>query len=102
MNNNIPWFILVCPLLSAIFVLLFARKSAAMSSALSVFAVGCSLLGSIIAFLTPATISTQITFIDLGPAFRVPLGLVVDDLSRVMLLVVTGVGFLVHIYSLIY
>jgi len=100
--NNIPWFILLCPLLSAIFVLLLARKSAEMSSILSVFAVGCSLLGSVVAFLSPSTITTQVTFIDLGPAFRVPLGLVIDDLSKVMLLVVTGVGFLVHLYSVIY
>src|SRR5204863_9046910 len=39
---------------------------------------------------------------DFGPAFIVPIGLVIDDLSRVMLLVVTGIGALIHIYSTVY
>jgi NADH-quinone oxidoreductase subunit L len=34
--------------------------------------------------------------------FRVPLNLLLDPLSSVMILVVTGVGFLIHVYSLGY
>jgi len=34
--------------------------------------------------------------------FRVPLSLLIDPLSLVMMLVVTGVGFLIHLYSLGY
>jgi NADH-quinone oxidoreductase subunit L len=34
--------------------------------------------------------------------FYVPIGVLIDDLSKVMLLVVTGVGALIHIYSLVY
>jgi len=34
--------------------------------------------------------------------FRVPLSLLLDPLSSVMILVVTGVGFLIHVYSLGY
>jgi NADH-quinone oxidoreductase subunit L len=40
-------------------------------------------------------------WIDAG-AFRVDLSLVADHLSSVMLLVITGVGFLIHVYSLGY
>jgi NADH-quinone oxidoreductase subunit L len=102
MNNYIPWFILLCPLISAVAILLFFRKSGDTSAALSVGAVGFSFFGAIMAFLGPNTYEPSvIPFISL-PGFQVPLGVVVDDLSKVMLLVVTGVGLLVHIYSTVY
>lgn len=103
MNNNIPWFILLCPLLSAACILLFTRKSGALSAAISVFAVCASFIGSILAFVTQfSSAPNQLLWIDLGPQFQIPIGLAVDPLSKVMLLVVTGVGALVHIYSLVY
>lgn len=37
-----------------------------------------------------------------GPTFTIPLGLWVDGLSVVWALVITGVGFLIHVYSLAY
>ncbi len=37
-----------------------------------------------------------------GPGFTVPIGLWVDGLSVVWALVITGVGFLIHVYSLAY
>jgi NADH-quinone oxidoreductase subunit L len=37
-----------------------------------------------------------------GASFRVPWGFTLDPLSSVMLLVVTGVGFLIHVYSVGY
>ncbi len=37
-----------------------------------------------------------------GPGLTIPIGITVDALSKVMLLVVTGVGLLVHLYSLGY
>ncbi len=103
MNANIPWFILICPLLSAALILLFLRKSAGLSSLISVFAAGCAFLGSIVLFLTPAHAEpNRVSWIDLGGAFQVPLGVTVDSLSTLMLLIVTTVGLLVHIYSLVY
>ncbi len=44
---------------------------------------------------------TYFTWIQAG-TFRVPFGLLLDPLSMVMMLVVTGVGFLIHVYSLGY
>ena len=44
----------------------------------------------------------SLSWIDLAPVFSVPLGLTLDPLSRSMLLMVTGVGALIHIYSLGY
>ena len=44
----------------------------------------------------------EVPWIDFGAAFRVPIGFIIDPLSKVMLLVVTGIGALIHIYSLVY
>src|SRR5436305_14183416 len=102
MNNYIPWSILICPLLSALSILLFLRESGDTSAMMSVGAVGFSFLGALMAFLGPNTYEPSVVpFISL-PGFQIPLGVVVDDLSKVMLLVVTGVGLLVHIYSTVY
>ena len=46
---------------------------------------------------------TQTIFTWIGSAdFQVPLGLRLDPLSAVMILVVTGIGFLIHLYSTAY
>jgi len=46
---------------------------------------------------------TQTLFTWIGSAdFQVPLGLRLDPLSAVMILVVTGIGFLIHLYSTAY
>ena len=41
-------------------------------------------------------------WINIRGTLQVPIGFILDDLSRLMLLVVTGVGSLIHIYSLGY
>ncbi len=103
MNSNVPWFILLCPLLSAALILLLLRKSGGLSALIAVFAAGFAFLGSVVVFLSPTpTLPNRFSWIDFGPAFQIPLGVAIDDLSKVMLLVVTGVGLLVHIYSLVY
>src|SRR6188472_1856388 len=46
---------------------------------------------------------TETIFTWIGSAdFQVPLGLRLDPLSAVMILVVTGIGFLIHLYSTAY
>jgi NADH-quinone oxidoreductase subunit L len=104
MDANIPWFILLCPLISAALIALFTKRSPELSRLLSVAAVCFSFLGSVVLFFGPARdqIVSKISWLDLGPALQLTLGVVVDPLSKVMLLVVTGVGALVHIYSLVY
>src|SRR4029077_3986010 len=44
----------------------------------------------------------EFVWLDLPPTFRVPFGLTLDQLSRTMAVVVSGVGALIHIYSLGY
>ncbi|MCE9612059.1 MAG: NADH-quinone oxidoreductase subunit L [Chthoniobacter sp.] len=97
-----PWFILLAPLVSAVLIQLFLRRSRELSATISVGAVCVSLLASVFVFFGPDTVkANEIPWIEL-PDFHVPIGVTVDALSKIMLLVVTGVGALVHIYSLVY
>ena len=101
MDARFPWFILLAPLVSAILIQLFTRKSRSVSATLSVGSVAFTLIASLFVFAGPDG-SSEIPWLDFRPAFYVPIGVTVDALSKVMLLVVTGVGTLVHIYSLVY
>src|SRR5437016_3921210 len=101
-NSLLPWLALLLPLGSAGVITLFTRRWKHISSAISVAAV----LGSFVcscAIFGKVDISTgEFTWIDIRGVFAVPLAFVLDDLSRLMLLIVSGVGALIHIYSLGY
>lgn len=101
MDARFPWFILLAPLFSAILIQLFLRKSRGTSAALSVLTASLTFIASLFVFASHGG-TTEIPWLDFRPAFYVPIGLTVDDLSKLMLLVVTGIGTLVHIYSLVY
>ena len=103
MASSLPWIILFTPLLSAVFITLFTQKQRGLSSVISIAAVLVSLLGSLLVFAQPNPVGkNQFLWLDLGNAFQVSIGVTIDQLSKVMLLVVTIVGALVHIYSLGY
>jgi NADH-quinone oxidoreductase subunit L len=99
---TLPWIILLAPLLSAAVITLFTLRWKAVSSFISVAAVlvsfGCSCL--IFTKSNPAT--AEFNWIDIAGVFKVPLGLTLDQLSKTMLIVVSGVGATIHIYSLGY
>jgi len=98
-----PWFILFAPLVSAVVIQLFGRKHGASSAKLSVATVWLTLVAAAFVFFGPdSTQANEIPWLDFGPAFRVPIGFAIDHLSKVMLLIVTGVGALVHTYSMVY
>src|SRR5471030_1872481 len=100
---NFPWFILIAPLVSAVLIQLFTRKHRSFSAMISVTSVCFTLIAAVFVFFGPdSTQPNEIPWLDFGPAFRVPIGMTVDHLSKVMLLIVTGIGALVHIYSLVY
>lgn len=102
MTSNLPWIVLVTPLLSAAVIILFTRRWRPLSSFISVAAVLASFVCSCLLFQQPNLSAPQVTWIDFPGIFTVPLGLTLDALSKTMLLVVTGVGALIHIYSLGY
>ena len=103
MDPHLPWFILLNPLVASALIHLLARKSASASQVISVFSACFGLIAAIGIWSSSSLITRlEVAWIDFGPALRVPFGLLIDDLSRLMLLVVAGIGALVHIYSTVY
>ena len=93
---------LVLPLASAAIITLFTRRSKSLSAAISIAAVLGSFFCSCAVFSKIDISAPEFSWIDIGGTLQVPIGFVLDDLSRLMLLVVSGVGSLIHIYSLGY
>src|SRR3979409_1155562 len=103
MNSALlPWLILLLPFLAAVVIVLFTKRWPGLSSFISVLAVLASFAGSCVVFATPNIQALELTWLDLRPVLYVPLGFVLDDLTKTMLLLVTGVGALIHVYSLGY
>ncbi len=104
------WLILVCPLLGLIVNLLFGwRKKGDLPGIIASTAVGGSFLLAVITFwellrLPPDGRLVEITlfrWINVG-ALSTEIALQLDPLSMVMVLVVTGVSFIIHIYAIGY
>src|SRR5712675_286740 len=102
MNSFYPWLILLAPFASATVITLFTLRSKSLSSAISIAAVLVSFCCSCLVFAQPATAAPEFVWLDITPIFRVPLGLTLDQLSRTMGVLVSGVGATIHIYSLGY
>ena len=97
-----PWFILFLPLAAAGGITLFKLRDRGGSARLSIGAVAMSFLLSLVVFANwpagGAAQETRVTWLAVGD-LQVDLGLRLDALSLLMLLVVTGVGGVIHIYS---
>ncbi|MGC3991075.1 MAG: NADH-quinone oxidoreductase subunit L [Chthoniobacteraceae bacterium] len=98
---NPVWTLLLAPLVSAAVILLVTKRLKNLSAYLSVAAVLVSLGCALTVFFSPNS-GAQVSWINLGGEFVIPIGYTIDELSKLMLLVVTVVGSLVHIYSLGY
>src|SRR6202012_3955533 len=102
--ENLPWLILFLPLLATTVITLFTLKNRTVSSLISIAAVvaGFALTVFFInanGFSLSAETSTN--WLSVG-GLQVDFGLKLDALSMMMLLIVTGVGGLIHIYSYAY
>ncbi len=102
MNSILPWITLLAPLSSALVITLFTLRWKALSSFISVAAVLVSFVCSCLIFSQSGISAPESTWIEISGVFKVPFGFVLDSLSKTMLLVVSGVGSLIHIYSLGY
>src|ERR1017187_2928739 len=102
-----PWLILFLPLPSVAVITLFTLRSKTVSSLISI---GAIVAGFVLTLLFinangfhPAVteISQSWLLIDGGAGFKLDIdfGLKLDALSLMMLLIVTGVGGAIHIYS---
>ena len=99
----LPWIILFTPLLSAALITFFTQKLRDLSAAISVIAVLVSMTATLTLVFTKQTVEPgQFLWLNISQQFQVPIGFTIDQLSKVMLLVVTVIGSLIHIYSLGY
>ncbi len=103
---SLPWLILFLPLAAAAAILLATRRYRGLSAGLSLGAVGAGFglsLWLFVAYLAGdgAANETNFTWLTAG-TLQVPFGVRLDSLSLLMLLVVTGVGSLIHWFSRAY
>jgi NADH-quinone oxidoreductase subunit L len=102
MNSILPWIVLLAPLMSAAVITLFTQRAKAVSSLLSCAAVIVSFIGACVMFARGDTSAASFTWLSFAGVFTVPFGFVLDWLSRMMLVLVCGVGAAIHVYSLGY
>src|SRR5437588_2036423 len=98
----LPWLVLLAPLASAVIIALLTRRAHSLSAVISVVAVLISFICSCTIFAKPEISATEIPWIEIRGFLRVPIGFTLDSLSKTMLVLVSGVGALIHIYSLGY
>src|SRR5256885_2613936 len=102
MTSIFPWIILLAPLLSTAVITLFTLRWKALSSSISIAAVLVSFICSCLIFAHSTAAAAGLTWIGISGVFQVPFGLTLDPLSRTMAVLVSGVGAIIHIYSLGY
>src|SRR6266699_473666 len=102
MNPILPWLILLAPLVSAAVITLFTPRLKTLSSSISIAAVLASFACSCLIFAGHTTGAAELTWIGISGVFQIPFGLTLDQLSKMMLVLVSGVGAVIHIYSLGY
>ena len=92
--------VLLLPLLAAVGIALVWKKNEEFSAQLSIGAIALSFILSLGLFFFTGDKAQEITFnwLSVGD-LKVSFGLLLDPLSKLMLLVVTGVGLMIHIYS---
>ncbi len=106
---SLLWLIIALPALGAAILLLAGRRSDAWGHWLGVGTVAGSFVVSLMAFLAllgrgeedRAVGQTLFSWIEAGP-FTVDMALLYDPLSALFLLLITGVGALIHVYSVGY
>jgi NADH-quinone oxidoreductase subunit L len=98
----LPWIILFLPLLAVVVITLFTLRCRTTSALLSIGAIvtGFVLTLSFIAAngFHPAVTETTTNWLSIGN-LNIDFGLKLDALSLMMMLIVTGVGGAIHIYS---
>ena len=107
---NYLWLVPALPLAGAIINAIFSRKMPrVLVSAIAVGSVGLSFVVALLEFFAMQAADEQhrvfdvlvYSWIPVGD-FKIDIAFLLDPLSALMLLVVTGVGFLIHVYSMGY
>ncbi len=103
MDLTSPWLILLLPLASAALITLFTQKSPRLSAGISIaavwgaFAVAASHLPAVLRG-EAVVLEGHFTWLAAG-GHEFQYGYLIDGLSMIMLMVVTGVGGLIHVYA---
>ncbi|MDQ4143824.1 MAG: NADH-quinone oxidoreductase subunit L, partial [Actinomycetota bacterium] len=105
----LPGLIIALPLASALFLLFFGRRLGRVSGVIASASIGAAFVLGAVTFFdllgreeeARAAVSSIWDWITVG-GFHVGVDLLVDELSIIMVLVVTGVGTLIHVYSIGY
>ncbi|MGB9377011.1 MAG: NADH-quinone oxidoreductase subunit L [Mycobacteriales bacterium] len=101
------WLLLALPLLGAAVALLAGRRADRWAHLMGCATVGLSFVLALVYFFSLRGLSdravtvTLFDWINVG-GFKVEMGLLYDPLSAVFVLLITGVGFLIHVYSVGY
>src|SRR5690349_11458307 len=104
MTENLAWFVLFLPLVSVAIIMLFTRSNPRASAQISIGAVVLSFVLSLTLFIFFKNSGAQqlphssLPWLEIQD-FKAGIGLELDALSLLMMLIVTGVGSLIHIYS---
>ncbi|MDO5681300.1 MAG: NADH-quinone oxidoreductase subunit L, partial [Propionibacteriaceae bacterium] len=105
---NLGWTMIAVPLLSAAILLLLGKSSdkwghlLGTAASLWSFAIGACLMGEMLLSTEKRSVHhTLYEWIGVGP-WNVQIGLLIDQLSILFVLLITGVGSLIHIYSIGY
>ncbi|MST94523.1 MAG: NADH-quinone oxidoreductase subunit L [Pedosphaera sp.] len=99
--EDYSWIVLLLPLAAAAIITLFTQRHGKLSAQISIAAVATSFLLSLFLLITLRETSHAISAINwlaIGN-LKVEIGLRLDHLSLLMLLIVTGVGGAIHVYS---
>jgi NADH-quinone oxidoreductase subunit L len=106
--TDLVWIVPALPLGGAVALMLAGRRLRRVAGGLASLLVGASFVVSLLVFIEllgmggDRTLSVKVfDWISVG-SLRAPVELRVDPLSMVMALTVTGVGFLIHVYSIDY
>ena len=97
----LPWIILFLPLLAAVVITLFTHKDRDLSAKLSIGAIVAGFVLSVAVFLHyrgERIPDSFVSWLSLDGLY-IDFGVRLDALSQLMLLIVTGVGGAIHIYS---
>jgi NADH-quinone oxidoreductase subunit L len=107
MIDQLPWLTLFLPLGAAVFITLFTLKNPRFSAILSVGAILVSFLLSIELFVRYIVLESlpqqdiSLNWLQVG-RLSISFGMHLDPMSLLMLLIVTGVGSAIHLYSAAY
>ena len=101
---NPAWIILFAPLCAAVAITLLTRKAPRVSALLSCAAILAGFVLSLGIFAQHGNWQSPepLSWLVIGDSVRIEFGATIDRLSILMLLVVTGVGSAIHIYSVGY